>query len=472
MVQRLAKIELERARRQISLPFPAQLPAWAVPVGETVTVAHALRGWAAKPFVVVRSNLQLETVDAPALATELTLQETSPLIYDWSATEEQIYAAAPRSNLPSAFDPPPALAITNSVESLYSTREGAGVKAQLRVEWSASDATASRYRLQGLQAGDWENIVTTSGLSAIIPDIAPGLWQFRVAAMTSLGVQSDWSAVWSVEVFGLLAPPAPITGAALQSVGGLAMLNWTLHPDLDVRIGGHIVVRHGNDWSASRAVAEVSGGSTQAVLSLIPGNYLLRARDSSGIMGPVTALVSTAAEAQPWSPLGSLVEDPAFVGSTSGVAVIDGALELDGSDVFDTVAIVDNMPRWDRPNGATSGGIYAFATGLTWPAARRLRLRSQVEFVGNPINDIFDQRLQMVDDMISWDGVSSETSVSIEIRTTPDDPAAAPIWSGWQSVISAEVVARAVQARTILTISNPDYSPRVSALRVTAEEII
>lgn len=188
MAQRLAKIELERARRQISLPFPAQLPAWAVPVGETVTLTHSLRGWTNKPFVVVRSNLQLETADAPALATELTLQETSPLIYDWSASEEQIYAAAPRSNLPSAFDPPPAPAVTNTVESLYSTREGAGVKAQLRVEWSASDATASRYRLQGRRAGAWENIVTTSGLSAIIPDIAPGLWQFRVAAITSLGV--------------------------------------------------------------------------------------------------------------------------------------------------------------------------------------------------------------------------------------------------------------------------------------------
>ena len=122
--QRLAKVELERARRQMSVKLDGKLSAWSVAVGETMQLDYARWGFATKPFDVQSMRLDLVQMgDAPLLVPELVLRETSPLIYDWAASEEQIYAAAPRTNLPSAF----AVAAPGRPEiseELYVTRDG------------------------------------------------------------------------------------------------------------------------------------------------------------------------------------------------------------------------------------------------------------------------------------------------------------------------------------------------------------
>ncbi len=92
--QRLAKIELERARRQMSLRIAGKLSAWAAAVGETVLIDYPRWGFAAKPFEVQSVSLDLTASgDGPALLPELMLRETSPLVYDWDASEEAIYGS-------------------------------------------------------------------------------------------------------------------------------------------------------------------------------------------------------------------------------------------------------------------------------------------------------------------------------------------------------------------------------------------
>jgi hypothetical protein len=142
MAQRLAKIELERARRQMSLTLAGKLKAWRVAAGETTYVHYDRWGFGdedglpGKPFEVDAVRLDLtQEGPGPRLAPELSLRETSPLIYDWDASEEQIYAAAPPTTLPSAFDtaPPGAPQIT---EDLYVTRDGSAVKVLARIAWA------------------------------------------------------------------------------------------------------------------------------------------------------------------------------------------------------------------------------------------------------------------------------------------------------------------------------------------------
>jgi hypothetical protein len=94
--QRLAKIELERTRRQMSVALSGRLPAWAASVGGLVSLDYPRWGFEAKPFEVIRSTLELvREGESVALVPDLALRETSPLVYDWEASEEQIYAAAP-----------------------------------------------------------------------------------------------------------------------------------------------------------------------------------------------------------------------------------------------------------------------------------------------------------------------------------------------------------------------------------------
>ena len=72
--------------------------------------------------------------DGPLLLPELVLRKTSPLVYDWSASEQQIYAAAPRTALPNAYDIPPAVA-PQVTEDLYVTRDGGVLKVLAKISW-------------------------------------------------------------------------------------------------------------------------------------------------------------------------------------------------------------------------------------------------------------------------------------------------------------------------------------------------
>jgi len=52
--QRLARIDLERSRRQMVLTAPCKLSAWQVQAGEVVQVTHSRFGWTNKTFEVCR----------------------------------------------------------------------------------------------------------------------------------------------------------------------------------------------------------------------------------------------------------------------------------------------------------------------------------------------------------------------------------------------------------------------------------
>ncbi|WP_139149268.1 hypothetical protein [Nitrosospira sp. Nsp13] len=52
MAQRIAKIELEKARQQISTVWPCKLIAFKVQGGDVVNLSNTRWGWSAKPFEV------------------------------------------------------------------------------------------------------------------------------------------------------------------------------------------------------------------------------------------------------------------------------------------------------------------------------------------------------------------------------------------------------------------------------------
>ena len=321
MAQRLAKIELERARRQMTVRLSGKLSAWAATVGDVVTLSYARWGFAAKPFEVHGVTLDLTASgDGALLLPELVLRETSPLIYDWLASEEQIYAAAPRTALPNAYDIP-APGAPQAAEDLYVTRDGGGLKVLARVSWEAAPSGfVAAYQLQGKLAGgaDWIDYGRTDGTVLEIRDIAPGDWSFRVKAISVLGVSSPWQET-AVEILGLTAPPAALEHVTLQTAGGLAILKWSRAVDPDVRVGGNIVIRHSREatatWADSYSMDRVSGGEAIAVVPLKPGTYLVRAEDSGGRTGPETRVSTKGAQVLAFSTLDVLQADPGFVGT-------------------------------------------------------------------------------------------------------------------------------------------------------------
>ena len=466
MAQRLAKIELERARRQMTVRLSGKLSAWAATVGDVVTLSYARWGFAAKPFEVHGVSLDMTASgDGALLLPELVLRETSPLVYDWSASEEQIYAAAPRTALPNAYDIP-APGAPQVTEDLYVTRDGGGLKVLARITWEAAPSGfVAAYQLQGKLAGaaDWIDYGRTDGESLDIRDIAPGAWAFRVKAISVLGVSSPWQET-AAEILGLTAPPAPLENVTLQTAGGLAILKWTRSVDPDVRVGGNIVIRHSKEatatWADSYSMDRVSGGEAIAVVPLKPGTYLVRAEDSGGRAGPETRVTTKGAQVLAFSTQDFLQADPGFVGAKAGLQIMGVNLTLATATA----------------NGVTQvtalEGQYAFAAGLDLGAVKRVRLRSEIGVAALALNDRIDARTALMDSWADFDGsAGAEIDVLFEIRETDDDPAGAPIWGPWGRLDNHEIEARAVEARAHLMTKDASYTPIVSQLRLYADEV-
>ena len=460
MAQRLARIALARARCQMTLRMEGKLSCLRAAAGETVRIDHPRWGFAAKPFEVLGFSLEIAGEETPAALPALLLRETSPLVHDPDASELAIYAAAPRTALPSAFDiaPPGVPTVT---EALYVTREGQGVRALARLVWTeAQSSVVERYEVQARRsvagiAGDWQDYGPTSTLAFEIRDIAPGDWEFRVRAVSLLGVRSEWR-TRARTILGLTAPPQPLEGLSLQTAGGLAILKWRPSADLDVRIGGEIVIRHSAadppGWASSVGMDNVAGAEAIAVVPLKPGAYLVRARDNSGNLGPVAMVATAGAQALAFSPLGMLQADPAFPGARTNLTVADGRLSL--AEV------------------GLGEGLYHFAAGLDLGSLRPIRLRSRIAVLAALIDDLISARTELVSDWPSLSGgEGADVDVVMEIRTTPDDPAGSPLWSGWSRVDATELEARGIEARARLTVRDPDYNLFVSELRLLADEV-
>lgn len=457
--QRLAKIELERTRRQQSVSFAGNIAAWRAATGETVTLTYDLAGFAAKPFEVASMSLGMQ--DGGTIAPDLILQETSPLVYDWTATEAQIYAAAPRTNLPNAFDLPPPGGVSVT-ESLYVTRAGDGVKARATITWTAAPTPfVAQYQVEEQFAGGaWALVGRTDALTIDREDIAPGNWKFRVRAISSIGVTSDDVESMPVEITGLGAPPSALSGLTLQSAGGLAILQWAVSADLDVVIGGSIEIRHSTNavpaWGNSTDLSRVHGGQALAVVALKPGTYLVRAEDSEGNPGPVVSISTVAAQALTFSTVGTLQEDTAFSGTKVNCTVSGGTLRLSASG-----------------GGVFASGTYAFATTLNAGSSKRMRLRSVIQISAENVADLIDSRVGNIDDWQLIDGdANGEVNVMVEVQTTTDNPAGSPVWGSWFRLDASEVQAWGVRARATLTTTDTAFTPVVTQLRVISEEII
>ncbi len=458
--QRLAKIELERTRRQQVVQVSGMLSAWRAQVGDTVTLDYPRWGWNAKPFEVRKVTL---AIDSGALLPELTLAEASPLQYDWNATEEQIYAAAPRTDLPDPFVIAPP-GVPQVQEELYETLNG--VRTRLLITWPMSDGPfLDFYEVQvrqttlanGAATGQaFRTLVRTTLTSATIEDAAQGAWEIRVQAVNTLGRRSEW-VTRSVTVVGVAAPPVALQEVTIQSAGGLAVLKWRLPLDLDVRVGGRVRIRHSSlgvpTWQNSVSMDEVAGNQTVAVVPLKPGTYLLRAVDAGGLEGPVAAVSTKGIQATPFVPSTSLVEHPTWSGAKSNVEV-NGFSQL-------TLA------------NPASEGVYSFSATMDLGVVKAVRLRSVIEATGVDPGLLFDDLEGNFDDIEGlFDNPSGALiDVIVEGRFTDDNPAGSPTWGPWTRIDSNEIAFRGAQFRARLSVEKPEFNVILAALSVVADEV-
>lgn len=163
-------------------------------------------------------------------------------------------------------------AVTNEIEiSWRNVRTATGYKVSYKTENSLSYFTI----------GDtpYNSLSFTTNES--------GSFTFRVTAISPTGRQSTPAEI-SYNIAGLAAAPADVTGFSMIPVNGQARLTWDQAPDLDVRVGGHVLLRHSPDktgvsWANSTSVSKrIAGNATEAYADLKDGTYSIKFVDSGG----------------------------------------------------------------------------------------------------------------------------------------------------------------------------------------------
>jgi len=485
MCQRIAKIELYRNRSQIVTERTFKLSALGTQVGDVILLSDARKGWNEKPFEITRWSLRMDrdSSGAPAMVIDMTLIETSSAVYDWDASEERLLAEQPATNLPRPWvvAVPGAPAI---VESLYSTRDGSGVKTRVTLSWSeAGEGYFLDYipEFKASSSSTWQPLPAVTGTSITIEDVAAGTYDFRVKTRNTLGVSSEYSTSLGLTVYGLGAPPAAITGLGIQPLGNQAVLAWDQSADLDVREGGKIEFRHspatsGVTWANSTQIREaVSGQQSYANVPLKAGTYVIRAVDSSGIAGPETSVSSKQASVNGFTALSGspVTEETSFAGTHSNTVGGGSVLKLANSQLWDDITDLDALgTNIDETGGIAASGTYTFANAYDFGAVTRARLTSKISATITSILSNIDDIAAMIDDWDSFDGDQDggQADAWIEFRQTDDNPSGSPTWSAWMRLDTAEVECRAVQFRAQLRSYDTAYNIEITTLQVAAEQ--
>lgn len=314
--QRIARIALNRNREQLTFSASFGMRAFQVQVGDFVKITNERFGWSNKPFEVTEWTFGLtEGLD---VQTRMVLREISEGVF--TSVTGQVFENN-NTTLPDAFS----TSLTGApviTEQLYATRDGLGARVLLDIKWDAAeDDFVEKYVVQARRIATLEGTPITSEFLSLpettqtvteLRDVETGTWEIRVKYVNLLGVSSEYSTSTKT-IFGLTAIPEELQGVTLQSAGGLAILKWQRSVDLDVRLGGNIVIRHSEattpTWQNSYSMDRVGGNESIAVVPLKNGTYLIRAEDSGGRQGPVSMVETKGIQVIPFTSVGILQEE-------------------------------------------------------------------------------------------------------------------------------------------------------------------
>jgi len=475
MAQRLAKIDLLRARQQITVTMPLNLSGLQAAVGDVVMINNARMGWASKPFEVVSLQMALET----SLGVDLELREISPDVYSWSTSEETPYDPAPNTNLPNPFTvAAPGITLSDRLQIINEQ-----VATVLVADVSGGDAFLSGYEVQAkLQTdADWINLGQATGNRFELPFVQDGsFYDVRARSVNTLGVRSAWAAgAW--QPVGQTLPPQDVQGFALNIVGTEAHLTWTAVTDLDL---SHYKVRYSSLTSGATysdaidLIPRISRPATFATVPAATGTYFIKAIDKQGLASinaaEITAQVSTVD--QNLNLVATSVQHPGFTGVKTNTAVVDGALQLDTSILFDGGSgnFDDALGDFDGGGGTIqAAGEYAFDAPIdlgdiyTSRVTARIEI-SRIDYVNtfDAAEGLFDSRPGQFDgDVQTFD----DTNVQFFVSVANEDPLGSPSWSPWQQFTVGDYTARAFRFKVILTTTDPQATPVVSVLSVTID---
>lgn len=293
--QRLAKIELERARQAVTVKLACNLKAYDLAPTDTVLLTLATYGWSAKAFEVLERTLTREGT------IQYTLRETAAGVYDWAWGEATVGDLAPDTNLPNPFGLPAVLQNMAVDEDAIRLADGT-IITQAVVTWDASEspfvANGGSIQYQTAKVGTpWgtgslPGDATTVTLGPLQVGVA---YVFRARAINASGSAGDWAYIGLVAE-GLAAPPDDVTGLAYEIKPGQVWITWD--PCEEADYAATELRYDGTGWDDATFLWRGVGSDYQHPRPP-NGTYTVRAKhvDTSGSVSAAAATLSVTVDA-------------------------------------------------------------------------------------------------------------------------------------------------------------------------------
>ena len=319
-----------------------------------------------------------------------------------------------------------------------------------------------KFRVKYRHEDDNFTTVTVQGTTFDILDAKTGNYQIQVSSINSgNNLLFSEPALAEYNVAGLGAAPSNVQNLSAIATGeDMVILTWKQAPELDVQVGGRVIIRHdpraigSADWNSSNDVVQaVAGSSTQKQVPLLPGTYFLKFEDFLGNRSVIATGVEVVlpepesrVTAKEWAE-----QDLAtpFSGTKTNCTydVGEAALLL-------TPNIYVAPDYWETIYCAGDcGAEYQFADTFDLGASYDFRIRRYI--VSRPVvfSTLFDAVSGNFDSQTGFfDGtVADQINVATYVRVTADNPSGSPTWGPWTEFTSGMIRGRGVQVKAIFT---------------------
>ena len=490
-VQRLAKIQLQKARQQISFTSTFDLNAFQLDIGDTVQITNSRLGFTNKTFELTGWQFSMnQGNEAPIPVIDAEFRETASAVYDFSTSDYSSISSGKTTTLPTAstVSAPSGLTLT---DELVQYNDGT-VIVKLVINFTApTDNFSEIFEVEVKQLTDADGNSVSDDFKLIgrgartkfefLNVIDKAQYQVRVRSVNIFGVKSS-TITANRTIIGQIAPPSDVENFACNIVGKEAHLSFDPVPDLDLshyRINFSPLTT-GAEWQNSIVlVKKLSRPGTSIVVPAKTGTYLIKAVDKLGNVSinasSVVTQVTTIGE---FTDLLTQTENPNFDGTKTDVVKTTigddntPCLVLKGNQLFDDVtgnfdSITSTL--FDGGENATvkSSGTYEFSQVVDAGSIVTTQITATLTQQVTDRSRIFDFVSGDFDDQPSnFDGdANTQCSSELQIAVSDDNVT----FSTFQDFTIGDYTGRFFKFRVLMQSDNNTATPIVTAVGVTLQ---
>lgn len=304
---------------------------------------------------------------------------------------------------------------------------------------------------------------TTRGNAYQLPCVALSQYTVAVLTVNTAGARMtpQNAPQASITPLGKTARPANVTAFWADPAQGGVRFGWTAVPDVDV--DGYLL-RYNPDesgsWSNSTDAARVYG-TTITLPAAKSGLYLLKAIDTSGNESAAAiSVVTHIPTILGWNVQEELVEEPAFAGTKTHMAVLADKLVLESQGTIDDITDFDAVANIDTLDADFYAEGFYETAAVDLGSVQTARCSSVVEFAGVDSEQLIDD-IQDFDAVSSLDGDLSGVGIQTQIALSQDGVT----WGDWQNFMIGDYTAQAFKMRVRAYTTQPKQYVEISKVR-------